>query len=92
MKSIMQENDRCHLCRNAVGTEWHHVFPGTPNRRHSEEDGLKVLLCSCCHWKVHNDPQESGRLMLDLKREAQEAYELTHTREEFMKRYGRSWL
>lgn len=92
MKSILQENERCYICHEAVGTEWHHIFPGRPNRRHSEEDGLKVLLCWNCHWKVHCDSQDSGRLMLKLKKEGQEAYEKTHTREEFMKRYGRSWL
>ena len=92
MKSILQENERCYWCHEAVGTEWHHIFPGKPNRRHSEEDSLKVLLCWACHWKVHNDSQDSGRMMLKLKKDGQEAYERTHTREEFMKRYGRSWL
>jgi len=92
MKSIMQTDDRCYLCRMAVGTETHHVFPGNPNRKRSDQDGLTVRLCHPCHWKVHCDSQDDGRSMLFLKKKGQEAYELTHTREDFMKRYGRSWL
>lgn len=92
MKSIMQRDEKCYLCGMAVGTEEHHIFPGRPNRAHSEADGLKVRLCWNCHWKVHNDTQESGPLMLELKKAGQAKYEETHTREEFRKRYGRSWL
>lgn len=92
MKSIMQEDDRCYLCRMAVGTETHHVFPGNPNRKHSDQDGLTVRLCRRCHDDVHFNKDKSKELMDRLRREGQEAYELTHTREEFMKRYGRSWL
>ena len=92
MKSILQQDERCYLCKMAIGTQTHHCLPGNPNRKHSEQDGLTVRLCAQCHWKVHFDSQDDGRSMLKLKKDAQEAYEKTHTREEFMKRYGRSWL
>ncbi len=99
MKSIMQENDRCYLCRMAFGTETHHVFPGNPNRKHSEEDGLTVRLCLNCHWKVHFDSKDDGESMLKLKRDGQEAWERCYwkgdeetTRSAFIERYGRSVL
>ena len=99
MKSIMQEDDRCYLCHMAVGTQTHHVFPGNPNRKHSDQDGMTVRLCPDCHWKVHCDSQDDGKSMLQLKREGQQAWERCYwkgdeetTRAAFMKRYGRSWL
>lgn len=92
MKSVLQKDDKCFYCRMAAGTEWHHLFPGRPNRAHSEADGLKVLLCWPCHWKVHNDTQVSGQMMTELKQEGQRAYEETHSREDFVKRYGRNYL
>lgn len=53
---------------------------------------MKVLLCWPCHWKVHNDTQVSGQMMTELKQEGQRAYEETHSREDFVKRYGRNYL
>lgn len=91
MKSVIQEDDKCYICRMAYGTEWHHIFGG-PNRKHSEEDGLKVRLCRICHDAVHFDKDRSAPLNKALHKIGQEAYEENHTREEFMKRYGRNHL
>lgn len=91
MKSIMQgESDRCYMC-GRPGTEWHHVF-GAANRRFFEEDGLKVRLCRYCNDMTHFDPDESYRRQEFLHEEGQRAYEQSHTREEFMQRYGRNYL
>ena len=92
MKSILQKNEKCFVCQGEIGTEEHHIFPGNPNRRHSEEDGLKVRLCRDCHWLVHNDAELGHQLMLALKQIGQKKYEEKHTRKEFMERYGRNWL
>lgn len=92
MKSILQRDEKCYICGMAMGTEDHHIYPGRPHRAYSEADGLKVRLCWECHWKVHNDTQVSGKLMTKLKKDGQVKYEETHTREEFMKRYGRNYL
>lgn len=92
MKSIMQSGDKCFACGMAYGTEEHHVFPGNPNRRHSEEDGLKVRLCHFCHEKAHSSRRDGIDLLKALQRCGQAKYEETHSREDFIKRYGRSYL
>ncbi len=98
MKSIMQEDERCYLCRRAIGTETHHVFPGK-NRKNSDKDGLTVRLCHECHWIVHFDSHDDGRTMMNLKKEGQKAWEACYfrddaetTRQAFMDRYGRNYL
>lgn len=91
MKSIMQQDDKCYICRLAYGTEWHHIFGG-PNRKHSEEDGLKVRLCRNCHDQAHFDRNMSALIQKALHIKGQEAYEREHTREEFMERYGRNHI
>ena len=92
MKSIMQQDDKCFVCGKAFGSDTHHIFGG-PNRRLSEEDGLTVRLCRQCHDDVHFDAELSYPMQLALKQKGQEAYENAgHTREEFVKRYGRNYL
>ena len=54
MKSIMQKNKECYMCRELydismqVGLECHHIFGGA-NRNISEKQGLKVWLCQVHH-------------------------------------------
>jgi len=81
------EGDCCYEC-GAYGTERHHCLPG-PNRRKCEEDGLTVDLCHNCHMRLH---QQGNDLMLKYKRLAQTEYEKSHTRTEYMLRYGRNYL
>lgn len=91
MKSIVQTDDKCYLCHTAFGSDTHHIFGGA-NRRKSDEDGLTVRLCRNCHDDVHFDKDTSAELMYRLHKDGQEAYERTHTRDEFMARYGRNYL
>lgn len=91
MKSILQTDSKCYVCQMAVGTEEHHIF-GASNRKHSEADGLKVRICHRCHERIHFSPKDGGKTLRLLQQAGQAKYEETHTREEFMKRYGRSWL
>lgn len=92
MKSIVQENaERCFICGRRA-TQTHHVFGGS-NRKLADEDGLTVRLCQYCHDMVHFDPELSYPMQRALHERGQEAYEAAgHTREEFMKRYGRNYL
>lgn len=93
MRSIIQtDDDKCFICQMAFGSEEHHIFPGNPNRRHSEEDGLKIRVCRHCHEELHCG-KKSGEMMDKLQRLGQEKYEaMIGTREQFRERYGRSWL
>ena len=81
MQSIIQaDRTCCFICgRNGNGDplEEHHIFFGNPNKQHSEEDGLKVMLCGeRCHrtgkWSAHRCNETNRR----LKREAQHVLEL----------------
>ena len=96
-KSIIQDDTtKCFLCgRNgsADRLELHHCFPGNPNRKHSDEDGLFVFLCGeRCHRNGKLSAHKSAVTAELLKVEAQRAYEDRHSREEFMKRYGKNYL
>ena len=69
----------------------HHIFGG-PNRQLSEEEGLKVYLCISHHIigpeAVHNNIEN----MRYLQREGQQVFEKTHTRQEFIEKFGRNYL
>lgn len=88
-KSIMTDDlEHCYFC-GKTPVQFHHVFGGS-NRNKATEDDLFVPLCWECHVKVHNEP--SQRLNFILKQRGQWEYEATHTREEFRKRYGKSYI
>lgn len=97
--SILQDkNHTCYLCILLNGDHHkhrtlheHHIFGG-PNRIHSEEEGLKVYLCPEHHLTgpaaVHRC-QETQNVLHQI---GQQEFEKTHTREEFRKIFGRSYL
>lgn len=97
--SILHQKDgTCYLCmklnqdyRYHKVLHEHHIYGGS-NRKISEAEGLKVYLCLDHHVNgpeaVHNN-HENMRI---VQRDAQKAYERTHTREEFVKRIGRNYL
>ena len=87
MKSVMQKGEACYLCGKWGPTETHHVFNG-PYRKKSEEDGFTVRLHSQCHRFVHDHPETAKT----LKKRGQKIFELSHSREEFIERYGKSYL
>lgn len=97
--SILQEKDgTCYLCRklhddyrkHAVIHE-HHVFGGA-NRSVSEAEGFKVYLCLEHHETGEEAVHRNNEMMRILQRDAQQEYERTHTREEFMRLIGRNYL
>lgn len=92
-ESILQgERQRCYLCQRN-GDVWtrqlerHHVIFGRGRRTKAEEDGLTLYLCPEHHRRVHRDAELRNMLCA----EAQEVYEMTHTREEWMRRYGKCY-
>ena len=89
MKSIIQPfKDYCFVCFKTIGLEEHHIFSGLSNRKNSEKHGLKVWLCMECHKRVHRDILPNR----ELKELAQQKFEETHTREEFMQIFGKNYL
>lgn len=89
MRSIIEDDlpNRCYLCSRYGGMHIHHMLHGA-YRKAADRYGLTVHLCPECHRKLH----DTGVNDLALEQIAQAAFEKTHTREEFMEIFGRSWL
>lgn len=83
---------RCHICNRYDHLQEHHVFFGTANRKVSDKNGFTVYICYDCHQGSPQAVHNCRETDLMLKREAQEKYEETHTREDFMKLIGRNYL
>lgn len=95
MDSIVTEyKNICFFCGRPAECEHHLVF-GIALRELAEEDGLKVPSCNRCHnmgaipSRIHENPMaEKLSKML-----GQAIYEnKIGTRQEFVKRYGKSYL
>lgn len=98
MESIIQSEKKCFICGQAREygfdrLEIHHIFPGNPNRKNSDKYGLTVWLCGCsCHREGPMSVHKNRKVDLALKCIAQQKFEETHSREEFRKIFGRSYL
>ena len=92
MKSIIQNKKECFVCKTIYNLHNHHIFYGTANRRLSEKYGLKVWLCGNHHNLSNEGVHFNRKLDLYIKKIGQAAFEKTHTREEFMKIFGKNYL
>lgn len=92
MESIIQEHKACWLCGTTQGLHDHHIFYGRANRKLSEKYGLKVWLCGYHHNLSANGVHFNRPFDLMLKKLAQRRFEQEHTREEFMKIFGKNYL
>lgn len=81
---------RCHLCGSYSNIEIHHVY-GNAYRKKSTEYGMVTPLCASCHrgpQGVHQDAEQNKR----LKAGFQGKFEETHSREEFRRIFGKSYI
>lgn len=92
MKSIIQTEKRCYICDACGYVEEHHIFHGTANRKLSEKHGLKVYLCYMHHRDTVSGVHFNSELDTKLKRIGQQYYEKQHSREEFMREFGKNYL
>ena len=83
------KGDTCVICEGTPAA-WHHIFYGTANRQLSDKYGFVVSLCPEHHWTVHCKPNMGIDLM--LKQTAQKDFEKQHSRAEFIRTFGRSYL
>ena len=74
----------CYYCHTVIGEMDIHEVYGGSNRQRSMKYGLVVPLCRKCH--------SSELVIQDLKKWCQRKYEETHTRDEFIKIIGKSYL
>ena len=93
-KSIFYNKEQCYFCGVKTGLCTHHVYFGNANRNISEKHGFKVRLCAFHHNLGGNGEcvHRCREMDLELKRACQEAYEEDHSREEFIKLIGKSYL
>lgn len=91
MKSILQNEKECYICKTRIWLERHHIFGGS-NRKWSEKYGLTVYLCH----NHHNEPPEgvhfSKRNGTALKQIGQTAFEACYPELDFVKIFGRNYL
>ena len=78
-KQVKLENSRYSI----ITDDLHEIYGGS-NRKRSIKNGLVVPLCRKCH--------ENDEILKFLQRFMQLEYEETHTREEFIKLIGKSYL
>ena len=90
-ESIVQAEKECFFCGSVVGLERHLIFAGTANRKVSEKYGLTVWLCHRHHTGA-DGAQYDKALNLQLKEEAQKAFESIYSNDEWMKVIGRNYL
>lgn len=76
-----------------AGSELHHIFYGTANRKLSDEDGLFVFLTPEAH-RGRKGAHFDKDFDLYLKRKAQQAWQDYYGKSEydFIRRYGRSYI
>lgn len=64
---------------------------GNPGRKNSEKAGLKVWLCSNDH-RGPKGAHFNKDLDIALKKYAQMKYEESHSREDFIKLFGKNYI
>jgi len=90
MKSVLQANKKCFVCGTTQSLQLHHIFGGAL-RGKSDKYGYVVHLCIRHHTGQDGVHRESW-LNKKLKQYAQEHFEQTNTREEFIKEFGKNYL
>jgi hypothetical protein len=91
--SILDNLDHCYFCERPREAECiHEVFFG-PNRQISIKNGFCVGLCHYHHNLGKKESvHENHDMDLELKQLYQKEYEKEHTRSEFIKLIGKSYL
>lgn len=82
--------DRCIVCGRPYA-ELHEVFHG-PNRQNSIRYGMQIRLCEKHHRTGKDAVHNNREFELQLKRKYQAIFEETHSREEFVRIFGKSYL
>jgi len=83
------EYGECFFCGYHIHTARHEVYRGN-YRQKSKRMGYWVNLCPDCHNEVHKFPNDG----IDkwLKQKGQIKFEEKHSREDFIKEFGRNYL
>lgn len=91
-KSLLSDKKECWYCGDTT-VHKHHIYPGTANRKKSEEDGCWVYLCPGHHnmsnYSVHRCKELDRRLKELCQIEWEKRY---GDREAFIHRFGKSYI
>ena len=82
---------KCYLCGSTEWIESHHVFSGS-YRKASERHGMTVNLCHWCHNEPPLGVHFNKGMNHQLKRDFQRKFEATHSRAEFRRVFGKSYI
>jgi hypothetical protein len=82
---------KCYITGATTGLHKHHIFGGA-NRKLSEQYGLYVYLIPKYHNMSDEGVHFNRTFDLQLKREAQAEFEKVHSREEFIRIFGKNYL
>lgn len=92
--SILSNAKECYISGRTDNLECHHIYGGRKNRKISDENGFWVWLTA--DWHRHNkgsiEKNPGAGIDKMLKEACQTAYEKEHSREEFRKLIGKSYL
>lgn len=84
---MINEYIPCHRCTRPAVT-YHEPIHGNGKRQLSIDHGLTIPVCELCHDMFHKKPETNE----PYKREMQERFEETGTREEFRKIFTNNYL
>ena len=92
-KSILQRNKACYICGTTLNLQLHHIFYGTANRKLSDADGCVVYLCLNHHTGAQG-VHHNRMLDLTIKAKCQIEWQRQNNKtvDDFIKRYGKSYL
>lgn len=94
MKSIIQKNKECYVCKKSNNLHFHHIMFGK-NRKKADNDLLTVYLCYEHHEGTNGVHGKNGHeLDLRLKQIAEQVWleYYNKTIDDFISRYGRNFL
>lgn len=83
--------DHCAVCGRPYA-ELHEVFHGNGNRQNSIKYGMQVRLCEEHHRTGKDAVHNNREFDLHLKQKYQAIFEETHSREEFVRIFGKNYL
>lgn len=88
----MSNERECWVCHDTRALHKHHIYGGIGRRSKSEELGCWVYLCPFHHNASDNGVHFNKVLDLRLKQICQRRFEEEHSRAEFRRYFGRSYL
>lgn len=90
-KSILQPDGEkvCYVSGSRINLDLHHVMHGFANRKIADKWGIWCWLRHDIHMDLHDRDKE---LDLQLKQEAQEAFEKLYSHEKWMELFGKNYL